>query len=242
MSKRSAVLSEKKWYLLRIALWRNHLQERKDNFAAEVQANYALYDRHRREMALLSILINPLGLTLTINRYTKQLTELGSVNKFRRSLLKARQAQECTDLERWIHQQQTQRDEALIFSRFSKQFGWSLSRQQRSHYHQSLANGFTLILTDTKKSILWASQQFLVMTGYMPKDVLGKTPQFLQGPGTNQVTVQYIREQLMAAQEVEADLINYRKNGEPYLCHLRITPLCNAHGELTHYLAVEHED
>lgn len=134
-----------------------------------------------------------------------------------------------------------QHDELLLFDQFSALFAWSISERQKHFYHRSLTRGFILMLTNLKKTILWTSRSFLNLTGYKPIDVLGKTPAFLQGPGTDPITLRIIREQLNAAQTVEAELVNYRENGEHYLCHLQIDPLCNEQGQTTHFLAVEYD-
>ncbi|GAA4455017.1 hypothetical protein GCM10023189_22310 [Nibrella saemangeumensis] len=122
---------------------------------------------------------------------------------------------------------------------FQMTFDWQLSRRQRQGYLKSLRQGATLVLTDPSKHILWASQSFLSMTGYTPTEVLGQRPWMLQGRDTDPVTVDRIREHLNRAESVKADLVNYRKNGDAYLCRLTIDPLHNSLGDLTHFLAVE---
>jgi PAS domain S-box-containing protein len=134
-----------------------------------------------------------------------------------------------------------QSNELLLFDQFSALFAWSMGDQQRQYYHMSLDQGCILVLTNLEKTILWTSRSFLVMTGYKPIEILGKTPQFLQGPGTDPITLRFIREQLNENQRVEAELVNYRSNGEHYLCHLKIEPIFNEQGEVTHFLAVEYD-
>ncbi|GAB3043924.1 hypothetical protein GCM10027185_54660 [Spirosoma pulveris] len=97
------------------------------------------------------------------------------------------------------------------------------------------------MVTDTAKSILWASHCFWVMTGYPSLDVVGKTPMFLQGPGTDLVTLARIRQRLNRRLAISATLLNYRKNGDPYQCHLTIKPLSNKQGKVTHFIAEEYE-
>ncbi|GAB2554177.1 helix-turn-helix domain-containing protein [Spirosoma areae] len=141
-----------------------------------------------------------------------------------------------------IHQQlQAQPDEVRFFDQLNELFAWALSGRQRQSYHRSLESGHTLMITNLLQTILWVSRCFWTMTGYRPMDVVGKTPHFLQGPGTDALTRQFIRGQLQRRQEVETELVNYRRNGELYLCYLKIEPLPNKQGKLTHFLAVEYE-
>lgn len=132
-----------------------------------------------------------------------------------------------------------QRELALL-DEFQQTYNWQLSRRQWQNYLKSLQQGSTLVLTDSAKTILWASQSFLSMTGYTPNEVLGQRPWMLQGKNTDPATVTYIREQLNQAKSVKADLVNYRKNGDAYVCRLSIDPLHNSFGDLTHFMAVEH--
>lgn len=241
MRKKSALPNDK-WALLRLALLANQLQERKDRLTLRDQAQQALLTRHQLEMAQLSQQINPLGWAMAIHRYSEQLRQLHSINALTNQVLKARQQREWAELESWIyHHQQGPAKESQYFDQLSEVFDWSLSSRQRQYYHRALEKGRTLVVTDLTKSILWASQYFWVMTGYPPLDVVGKTPVFLQGPATDSITLARIRQRLNRRLAISATLLNYRKNGEPYQCHLTIKPLSNNQGNITHFIAEEYE-
>lgn len=138
-------------------------------------------------------------------------------------------------------QQRARRKETEVFQKLSDTFGWSLARQQRNAYLKELGSGSTLILTDRTKTILWTSNSFLAMTGFTRAESIGQTPGILQGPDTDRTALVTIRESLVRANSVKANLLNYRKNGEPYFCSVTIDPLFNRQGEPTHFLAVENE-
>lgn len=138
-------------------------------------------------------------------------------------------------------QQRADRREADLFLQLGDIFDWDLSRRQRNTYLRKLQTGSTLVLTDLSKTILWTSRNFLTMTGYSHRETVGQTPRMLQGPDTDQATVVRVRESLRQADSVKAEMINYRKGGESYLCRIEIDPLYNHQGELTHFLAVESE-
>ena len=129
------------------------------------------------------------------------------------------------------------RKEEAHFQRLNQAFNWDISLQQRNAYLKSMQLGFTLILTDVSNTILWTSYNFLSMTGYGPKEVIGRTPKMLQGPGTDPLTTRRIGNYIREEKAVQADLVNYRKSGQLYTCHLEISPLRNEQGELTHFLA-----
>ncbi|GAB3889290.1 hypothetical protein GCM10028825_23660 [Spirosoma agri] len=138
-------------------------------------------------------------------------------------------------------QQRASRKEVALFNQLTELFDWNMSRRQRNAYSKKMETGFTLVLTDLTQTILWTSSNFLTMTGYSPMEAIGKTPSFLQGPKTDLVTTLNMRESLRKADFVKADITNYRKGGEPYVCRVQIDPLFDNQGELTHFLAVESE-
>ncbi len=137
-------------------------------------------------------------------------------------------------------QRATQREIAL-FQQLTEIFDWDMSRRQRSSYQKKLQAGFTFVLTDLSKTILWTSQSFLSMTGYAHNEAVGRSPKMLQGPDTDLREVSRVRASLESADPVKVNLLNYRKGGEPYTCRIAIDPLYNSQGELTHFLAVESE-
>lgn len=144
-------------------------------------------------------------------------------------------AYEITLLE---HAQQIARQkEEAHFRRLNHAFNWAIDQHQKAAYLKSMQLGFTLILTDASNTILWTTYNFLSMTGYSPREVIGRSPKMLQGPGTDPLTTRYIGNSIRQAQTVQADLVNYRKNGQAYICQLEINPLRNNQGELTHFLA-----
>jgi len=227
------------WALLRLALRTNHRQELIDHQAAQEQAKFHLDQRHQQEMAQISVVFNPLGWVQAITRYQSQQTHDQLIHQAIRSLTLTRQRMESVQLEQWITQQQQQASDVLLFDQLHRLFGWSLSQAQQQSFYQSLSQGYTLLVTDVQKQILWASNNFIALTGYPLQEVVGQSARLLQGPATDQATVQYVREQLSAMQPLEVELVNYTKSGDTYLCHMRIEPLYNHQGLLTHFLAIE---
>lgn len=98
-----------------------------------------------------------------------------------------------------------------------------------------------LVLTKVNQSILWVSDGFKDMTGYSKTFALGKRPKFLQGPDTSSATRKQIREGLANEHTFSGALTNYRKNGESYLCDIKIIPVYNAKNKLINFLAFERE-
>ena len=98
-----------------------------------------------------------------------------------------------------------------------------------------------LVVTNLEKEILWASNGFKEMTGYSKSFALGKKPTFLQGKNTSQESLSEIRQLLKAQKRFSRSIVNYRKNGEEYLCHIQVIPIYGKGKKLTHFLAMESE-
>ena len=115
---------------------------------------------------------------------------------------------------------------------------WQLPLRWRRELHRP---GLALILTDAAQQICWVNAGFTRMSGYPAAAVLGRQPGLLQGAATDAATRATIRQCLQRGQPFRGTLLNYRRTGEPYQCHVRIHPVRNTAGVLTHFLAFEHE-
>jgi len=74
--------------------------------------------------------------------------------------------------------------------------------------------------------IVYCNDAFCRITKYARNEVLGKNCRFLQGPGTSGKSVQTIREAVDQGREViSTEMLNYKKDGEPFYNLLSITPV-----------------
>ncbi|WP_435625709.1 PAS domain-containing protein [Flagellimonas sp.] len=103
------------------------------------------------------------------------------------------------------------------------------------------SNYEALVVTDTNKNIIWVNNGFREMTGYSKSFAIGRKPSFLQGKKTSQETKEEIRLLIKQQKRFSKSLVNYRKNGEEYLCHIDVLPLYNSNKKVTHFLAMEKE-
>lgn len=96
-----------------------------------------------------------------------------------------------------------------------------------------------VIVTNLQREIIWVSRRFFHLTGYLPSEVLGRTPNFLQGAATCKQAMGRIRENLRALQPVSDELVNYRKDGQAYLCKLEIYPVFDKSHTPVNFVAIE---
>ena len=95
-----------------------------------------------------------------------------------------------------------------------------------------------MVVTDPRQPdapIVLANQAFLDLTGYSADEVLGRNCRFLQGPATSPAHVEEIRRGLAKGNDVEVELLNYRKDGSSFINQLAISPILADDGTLLYY-------
>lgn len=103
-------------------------------------------------------------------------------------------------------------------------------------------NGVTLADPDLEGTpIVYANKAFERLTGYSQEDIIGHNCRFLQGPDREQEGRYQIAEAMKRHETVEVTLRNYRKDGELFFNHLKITPLFNKKKEVIYYLGVQYD-
>lgn len=88
-------------------------------------------------------------------------------------------------------------------------------------------------------TIVYVNPAFTEMTGYPAEEVLGRSPRLLQGPGTDQEVLRRVSEELRAGRIAQATVLNYRRDGVPYWIEMRIVPLRDRRGAISHFAAIE---
>ncbi len=96
-----------------------------------------------------------------------------------------------------------------------------------------------VILTDAQRKILWVNDDFTIITGYTLSEVIGQKPSLLQGRDTDANSIKRLRKALESQVPFKDEIINYRKNGEEYLCKLVIHPIFNDDKQLVNFIAFE---
>ncbi|RYX93128.1 MAG: PAS domain S-box protein [Comamonadaceae bacterium] len=89
--------------------------------------------------------------------------------------------------------------------------------------------------------IIYVNQAFERCTGYLRDEVMGRSPRFLQGPATSRKELDRIGAAIRAQENVRAELLNYRKNGEAFWIEMDIMPIKDAAGRATHMVAIERD-
>jgi len=87
--------------------------------------------------------------------------------------------------------------------------------------------------------IVFASAGFMTLTGYSHEEVLGRNCRFLQGPDTDPVDVERIRDAVAKGEELSVCLLNYKKDGTTFWNQFFITPLRDPTGQVVNFVGVQ---
>ena len=97
----------------------------------------------------------------------------------------------------------------------------------------------TVSAIDGDRPLIYVNQAFLDETGYALDEVIGKNCRFLQGEGTDPKAVQRIREALDAFEPIDIELLNYRKDGTPFMNRLKMSPVYDGDGKPVAFMGMQ---
>ena len=98
-----------------------------------------------------------------------------------------------------------------------------------------------VVITDAGGATLWVNPAFEQLTGFAQSEMRGRKPgSMLQGPHTDPQAVQVMRQAIRDGRPVVGlELLNYDRAGHEYWVELDITPVRDAAGTLTHFIAIQ---
>ncbi|KIW67588.1 hypothetical protein PV04_06826 [Phialophora macrospora] len=97
-------------------------------------------------------------------------------------------------------------------------------------------------LSDPKQEdnpIIYASEEFYRYTGYGPDDVIGRNCRFLQGPKTKRESVARLKDSIGKGEDICETLLNYRRDGRPFINLLMIAPLHDDKGNVKYQIGAQ---
>lgn len=127
---------------------------------------------------------------------------------------------------------------AEVYNRFAHNYSWVTPIEEAAEDYN---NYQAIIISDHRNVVQWVDSGFAAMTGYDSHEIVGNRPTILHGPCTKKEEREVFRSGLASNDSFTTAITNHRKNGEAYLCQVKIVPLFNKNNELTHYIAFERE-
>ena len=115
---------------------------------------------------------------------------------------------------------------------------------RRTPLMTDLVNGLSEVfcLTDPNQPdnpIIYASEEFYRLTGYGRDDVIGHNCRFLQGANTTRGSVARLRQGIRDGKLTCEALLNYRRDGRPFINLLMIAPLHDDKGNVKYYIGAQ---
>jgi len=110
----------------------------------------------------------------------------------------------------------------------------------RTKAMESTTDGIFII--DAKKQdfpVVYINQSFQKMTGYAKSEILGRNYFLLYGVGVDPRIVKEIKYTIRKGKSFHGEMLNFQKNGKKYWNLLRIAPVRDASGAVTHYIGIQ---
>lgn len=111
-------------------------------------------------------------------------------------------------------------------------------RQLSATVEQSPAS---VIITDLAGRIVYVNPKFTQLTGYTFEEALGQTPRMLKSGETSPAEYTHLWQTILAGGEWHGEFHNRKKTGELYWESAVISPIADAAGRTTHFLAVKED-
>ncbi|KAI9700211.1 MAG: hypothetical protein M1820_006879 [Bogoriella megaspora] len=87
--------------------------------------------------------------------------------------------------------------------------------------------------------LVYASEEFYRTTQYGKDYVIGRNCRFLQGPKTQQPATRRLVEAITAGQEVCETILNYRRDGSPFMNLVMVAPLYDNKGNVRYFIGCQ---
>ena len=99
-----------------------------------------------------------------------------------------------------------------------------------------------IVITDRKGVIEWTNTAFTTFTGFGADDAIGQRPGDLLKSGTHdQMFYRDLWDTILSGKVWHGEVVNKRKDSTLYTEDMMITPLMDAHGDITHFIAVKQD-
>ncbi len=92
---------------------------------------------------------------------------------------------------------------------------------------------------DASERLVYVNAAFERLTGYDATEAVGRTWTFLEGPETDHSTALELREAIGSGHELRVCVRHYRQNRQPYWSETFMSPVVDAVGTVTHFIAVQ---
>jgi PAS domain S-box-containing protein len=108
--------------------------------------------------------------------------------------------------------------------------------------HQPIEQSASIIIiTDAEGQIEYVNRRFLELTGYTMDEVIGKTPRILKSGHTPLLDYEALWVAIKGGHQWTGEFFNRKKDGTFFWGNTVISPIKDADGKITHFLATEED-
>ena len=98
-----------------------------------------------------------------------------------------------------------------------------------------------VVITDARGNIEYVNPAFTRITGYTREETLGQNHRLLKSGEHDPELYRELWKTILTGASWRGELINRRKDGSFYAEEMHIAPVCNPHGEVTHFIATQQD-
>ncbi|MCG6657736.1 EAL domain-containing protein [Halomonas campisalis] len=99
----------------------------------------------------------------------------------------------------------------------------------------------SIVITDANGITEYVNPQFTRTTGYRPEEIKGRRIHLLEPGRLPRSQYQDLRRTLQQGKVWEGEILNRRKDGQPYWELTSISPVRNQHGIITHFVGIQYD-
>ena len=131
---------------------------------------------------------------------------------------------------------------SLFLDRWRTEHELRATHEELRKLHRALEQSASAVMiTDTQGLINYVNPAFTEMTGYAREDVLGQNPRLLKSGEKGPEEYADLWRILKSGREWRGEFHNRRKDGTLYWDYSTISPITNAQGEVTDFVAVKED-
>jgi two-component system, cell cycle sensor histidine kinase and response regulator CckA len=104
---------------------------------------------------------------------------------------------------------------------------------------QSAANA--IMITERDGKIISVNRAFQQLTGYSREEAIGRNPNILNSGSHPAIFFQNLWRIILSGDVWKGEIENRRKDGSTYTEEMTITPVRQAHGDITHFIAIKQD-
>ncbi len=111
----------------------------------------------------------------------------------------------------------------------------------RKMYRSVEQSPASIIITDTNGIIQYVNPKMCEVSGYSKEELIGKKPSILKSGETSEAEYKKLWESISSGSEWRGEFHNKRKDGSLYWEAASISPIDDAEGNITHFIAVKED-